>query len=108
VLLASYGTVDALLTADAEGPVTVPIRPPPAEILKVAHHGSDDPRLPELLELVRPRIAIVSVGSDNEYGHPTPATMAQLGDVPGLDIYRTDEDGRVTVETDGARISVVG
>ena len=62
VLLVSYGTVDALLTADAEGAVTVPIRPPPVEILKVAHHGSDDPRLRDLLELLRPRIAVVSVG----------------------------------------------
>jgi competence protein ComEC len=106
VLLASYGTVDVLLTADAEGAVTVPIRPPPAEILKVAHHGSDDPRLPELLELVRPRIAVVSVGSDNDYGHPTPATMAALAGAPGLAVYRTDEDGSVTIETDGARISV--
>jgi competence protein ComEC len=106
VLLASYGTVDALLTADAEGAVTVPIRPPPVEILKVAHHGSDDPRLPELLDLLRPSVAVVSVGSDNDYGHPTPATMAALGDAPGLAIYRTDEDGSVTIETDGTQISV--
>ena len=106
VLLVSYGTVDALLTADAEGAVTVPIRPPPVEILKVAHHGSDDPQLRDLLELLRPRIAVVSVGSENDYGHPTPATMAVLEDVPGLAVYRTDEDGRVTIETDGARISV--
>lgn len=106
VLLASYGTVDALLTADAEGAVTVPIRPPPVEILKVAHHGSDDPRLRELLELLRPRLAVVSVGSENDYGHPTPATMAVLEGVPGLAVDRTDEDGRVTIETDGVRISV--
>jgi len=61
VLLASYGEVDALLTADAEGGVTVPLRPPPAEILKVAHHGSADPFLPRLLDAVRPRVAVVSV-----------------------------------------------
>jgi competence protein ComEC len=106
VLLASYGSVDALLTADAEGDVTVPIRPPPAEILKVAHHGSADPRLPELLELVRPRIAVVSVGSRNDYGHPTPETMAALAAFQGLDVHRTDHDGRVTIETDGRLISV--
>ena len=79
VLLASYGSVDALLTADAEGNVTVPIRPPPVEILKVAHHGSADPALPQLLELTRPRVAVVSVGSRNDYGHPTPETMARAG-----------------------------
>ena len=106
VLVASYGEIDALLTADAEGNVTVPIRPPPAEILKVAHHGSADPFLPQLLELVRPRVAVVSVGARNDYGHPTPSALAALESVPGLDVYRTDRDGRVTIETDGHRISV--
>jgi competence protein ComEC len=107
VLVASYGEIDALLTADAEGNVTVPIRPPPAEILKVAHHGSADPFLPQLLALVRPRVAVVSVGARNDYGHPTPSALAALESVRGLEVYRTDRDGRVTIETDGQRISVV-
>jgi competence protein ComEC len=106
VLLASYGSVDALLTADAEGNVTVPLRPPQVEILKVAHHGSADSFLPGLLELVRPRIAVVSVGEGNDYGHPTAPTMAALAAFPGLAVYRTDRDGRVTIETDGDRIAV--
>ena len=106
VILASYGSVDALLTADAEGNVTVPLRPPPVEILKVAHHGSADERLPQLLALLRPRIAVVSVGSGNDYGHPAPSTTAALAAVPELDVYRTDRDGRVTIETDGERITV--
>jgi competence protein ComEC len=106
VILASFGNVDALLTADAEGNVTVPLRPPPVEILKVAHHGSADERLPQLLALLRPRIAVVSVGSGNDYGHPAPSTTAALAAVPELDVYRTDRDGRVTIETDGERISV--
>ncbi len=106
VLLASYGEIDALLTADAEGEVTVPIGPPPAEILKVAHHGSDDPLLPSLLDLVRPSVAVVSAGESNDYGHPTPSTMAALEAFPDLAVYRTDHDGAVTIETDGERISV--
>ena len=106
VILVSFGAVDALLTADAEGNVTVPIRPPPVEILKVAHHGSADPALPQLLELTRPRVAVVSVGSRNDYGHPTPETISALAAFPGLAVYRTDRDGRVTIETDGRRISV--
>ena len=106
VLLASYGDVDALLTADAEGDVTVPIRPPPAEILKVAHHGSSDPLLPSLLDLLHPSVAVVSAGEGN-HGHPTPETMAALDGFAGLAVYRTDEDGAVTIETDGRRISVV-
>jgi competence protein ComEC len=106
VLVASYGSIDALLTADAEGNVTVPLRPPQVEILKVAHHGSADSYLPGLLELVRPRVAVVSVGEGNDYGHPTAPTMAALAAFPDLDVYRTDRDGRVTIETDGKHISV--
>jgi competence protein ComEC len=106
VLLASYGSVDALLTADAESNVTLRLRPPPVEILKVAHHGSADDGLPELLELVHPAIAVMSVGAHNDYGHPAPSTLAALRDAPGLDVYRTDEDGRVVVESDGSRVTV--
>jgi competence protein ComEC len=106
VLVASYGRIDALLTADAEGDVTVPIRPPPVEILKVAHHGSADDSLPALLDLLDPEIAVVSVGRDNDYGHPTHSTMATLEGFSGLGVYRTDLDGRVTIETDGSRVSV--
>jgi competence protein ComEC len=106
VLLASYGSVDALLPADAEGNVTVPLRPPPIEILKVGHHGSADPDLPELLSLTRPRIAVVSVGARNDYGHPAPETVDALERAPGLAVYRTDRHGRVTIDTDGRQITV--
>jgi competence protein ComEC len=106
VLLASYGSIDALLTGDSEGDVTVPLRPPPVEILKVAHHGSVDDQLDELLALTRPRIALISLGADNDYGHPAPSTLATLGRVRGLAVYRTDTDGRIVVEADGERVSI--
>jgi competence protein ComEC len=106
VILASFGSVDALLPADAEGNITVPLRPPPVEILKVAHHGSADPDLPELLSLARPRIAVVSVGKRNEYGHPAPETVEALESAPALAVYRTDLHGRVTIESDGRQIAV--
>ena len=106
VVLASYGDVDALMTADAESDVTNRLRVPPVEILKVAHHGSADPGLPGLLDRIRPRIAVISVGADNDYGHPDPETVAALESAPGLALYRTDRDGRVVIESDGARISV--
>jgi competence protein ComEC len=86
--------------------VTLPLRPPPAEILKVAHHGSADAGLPALLDLVRPRVAVISVGAGNDYGHPAPSTVSALEALPRLDLYRTDEDGRVVLETDGRRVSV--
>jgi len=105
VLLVSYGSVDALLTADAESNVTLPLRPPPVELLKVAHHGSADEGLASLLSLLRPKVAVISVGTHNDYGHPTPSSLAALERCPGL-FYRTDEDGRVTVESDGERYVV--
>ena len=106
VVLASYGQVDVLMTADAESDVTGSLRTPPVEILKVAHHGSADPGLPSLLDRIRPRIAVISVGADNGYGHPDPGTVAALESVHGLALYRTDRDGQVVVESDGRRISV--
>ena len=106
VLLATYGSFDVLLTADAESEVTLPLRPPTVEVLKVAHHGSSDRGLPELLDVVDPRIAVISVGRGNDYGHPTPSTLAALAREPGLEVYRTDEDGRVVIESDGRSFSV--
>jgi competence protein ComEC len=106
VILASYGAVDALFTADAESNVTLPLRPPAVEILKVAHHGSEDAGLAPLLRMLRPRMAVVSVGEHNDYGHPAPSTIAVLAHFPGLSLYRTDEDGQVTVESDGKTVTV--
>ena len=106
VLVASYGQTDALFTADAESDVTGRLQLPPVEILKVAHHGSADAGLADELKELRPRIAVISVGAGNDYGHPTASTLATLGAVPGLALYRTDLNGRVVVESDGRRISV--
>jgi competence protein ComEC len=106
VLLASYGTTDVLLTADAESGVTsrLPLRP--VEVLKVAHHGSEDSGLPDLLRILRPRVAVISVGARNDYGHPRPETLAALAESPGLTTFRTDRDGRVIVESDGRSLRV--
>ena len=106
VLLVSYGAIDALLTADAESDVTRYLRLRPVEILKVAHHGSEDPGLPDLLRAVRPRVAVVSVGEGNDYDHPRPETVAALADVAGLFTLRTDLDGRIVVESDGRTLTV--
>ena len=106
VIVASYGRTDALFTADAESDVTGRLHLPPVEILKVGHHGSVDPGLEDLLGQIHPRIAVISVGAHNDYGHPSPPTLATLAAVPGLSVYRTDRDGRVVVESDGDRISV--
>lgn len=106
VLVATFGDFDALLTGDSESDVTLRLAPPPVELLKVAHHGSEDAGLPELLGLIRPRLAVIPVGSDNDYGHPTPETMTVLAAAPGLEVARTDLDGQIVVETDGVAFSV--
>jgi competence protein ComEC len=106
VALAAYGATDVLLTADAESDVLSRLSLRPVEILKVAHHGSEDPGLADLLRELRPRLAVISVGRDNDYGHPRPETIAALTASPGLETLRTDENGRIVVESDGQRIAV--
>ena len=76
--LVHVGRFDLLLPADAESDVTAPLSLPPVDALKVAHHGTDDPGLPDLLERLRPRVAVIEVGRRNTYGHPTPPTLAAL------------------------------
>ncbi len=106
VLLATYGKIDVLLSADAESPVTGRLPIGDVEVLKVAHHGSQDAGLGAELRELRPRIAVISCGRDNEYGHPHPETLAALAGSPGLAVYRTDRDGRVVVESDGRTLTV--
>jgi competence protein ComEC len=106
VVLVSYGSTDVLLPSDAESPVTLPLAIQPVELLEVAHHGSADDGVAQLLERLRPQIAVISVGRDNDYGHPTPSTLATLAEEPGLVVFRTDEDGRVVLESDGCSVTV--
>ena len=77
VILARWRRFSMLLTADAEAEA-VPIDPGPIDVLKVAHHGSDDAGLGALLDRTGPKLAVISVGADNPYGHPTPGTLATL------------------------------
>ena len=104
VLLVSDGDFDLLLSADAESDVLRRIELPQVEAMKVPHHGSDDPGLPEVLDRLRPQVAVIPVGH-NTYGHPTPSTVAALrAAVP--EVRRTDEDGTVRLHVHGARIRV--
>lgn len=73
-----------------------------ADVLKVGHHGSAYGSSPEFIRAVAPRYAIVSVGRHNLFGHPAPSTIATLQRA-GATIYRTDENGAVTIVSDGDR-----
>lgn len=96
VLLARWHSFSMLLAADAEAEA-VPLDPGPVDVLKVAHHGSEDAGLGALLDRTVPRLAVISVGADNPYGHPTPETLATLAD-HGVPTVRTDESGDVTID----------
>ena len=104
VALVESGDFDLLLPADAESDVTAAIPLPDVDALKVAHHGSDDPGLPALLERIRPEFAAIEVGADNTYGHPTPATLKALEAVDH--VYRTDRDGTVHLRFEHGRVAV--
>jgi len=104
VLHVRDGTFDLLLTADAESNVVAGLDLQVVEALKVAHHGSDDPGLPGLLQRLRPQAAVIEVGARNSYGHPTPSTLAALAHVPI--VRRTDRDGTVRISVRDGRMRV--
>ena len=71
-------------------------------MLKVAHHGSETSTSPQFLAAVAPEVAVISVGVDNTFGHPSPEVVERLIDRLGEDnVYRTDEDGTIEFITDG-------
>ncbi len=110
IVRARYGAVSALLTGDAEAEEEGWLldRDPGAvraTILKVGHHGSRTSTTPAFLEAVGPRVAVVSVGAGNGYGHPNPEVMARLT-ARGATVLRTDQLGTLVLRTDGERIGV--
>lgn len=104
VILVRWRDFSMLLCADAEAEA-VPVDPGPVDVLKVAHHGSDDAGLGALLDRTRPRLAVISVGAGNSYGHPTAGTLATLAQ-HGVRTLRTDRDGNVAIEVSRDRIEV--
>ena len=109
VLRVRSSGVSVLLTGDVEPEAqramlaTGAVRP--ADVLKVAHHGSAH-QAPELLAAVRPRVALVSVGADNDYGHPAATTLRDLSRA-GAAVARTDRHGTLVVAGTGHRLRVV-
>jgi competence protein ComEC len=93
-----------LLSADAESEALLPLALPDVDAMKVPHHGSSDPGLPDVLARLRPELAAIEVG-ENTYGHPAPSTLGALRRA-GVPVYRTDRDGTVTLSTgsDGAEV----
>ena len=107
VLRLDYGQTSFILTGDAESEAEadmiaagLPLR---ADVLKVGHHGSNGASSPAFIAAVAPRLAVIPVGADNKFGHPHPAVLERLS---GVEVLRTDQNGRIEVVSDGQRLSV--
>jgi competence protein ComEC len=104
VLRVTMGRFDLLLAGDipveAEQELLRTGLPLDAAILKVAHHGAGTSTSQAFLEAVDPRLAVISVGAENTFGHPADEVLARLS---GADcrILRTDQRGCVEIITDG-------
>ena len=74
-----------------------------ARILKVGHHGSNTSSQEEFLKTVQPEIAIISVGADNKFGHPSLRVIKRLERF-GAKVFRTDINGTVVIRSDGQEL----
>lgn len=111
VLNVHYGETSILLTGDAETYAESVMLANlskdelAATVLKLGHHGSSTSTSEAFLSAVSPKIAVVSVGKDNDYGHPNEETLALL-EQRGITLYRTDEQGMIKIVLDGTRATV--
>jgi competence protein ComEC len=105
IALVQFGDVRLLLTGDAEAPeeswlLAHAAQQLHADVLKVGHHGSSTSSSAPFLEAVNPRLALVSVGAGNSYGHPSERVMHDLL-ARGASVLRTDQLGTIVLRTDG-------
>lgn len=103
VLRIEYGQTAYLFTGDAEdvseeemlsSGVTLE-----SDLLKVGHHGSKSSSTVSFLQAVQPKYVVISVGTDNDYGHPTAKAV-------GAQVYRTDQQGTIIATSDGTSVSI--
>ena len=109
VLRIEYGSTSFLLTGDMEKTAEtdlvnsgVNLR---ADVLQVGHHGSSTSTGYLFLNSVLPEMAVISCGVNNKYGHPHEETLSILRDA-GVDVYRTDLQGTITIGSDGQNYTV--
>ncbi len=107
VLLVECAGKRALLTGDSTAAAELLYYEelPKIDVLKVAHHGSGGSNSAELLEAVRPKIALISCGEENDYGHPHNRVVQALQDL-GAEIYRTDRQGDLVVTLQDGNFAV--
>lgn len=109
VLRATFGERGFLLCGDIERAVEQEMlwanAVRPTDVLKVPHHGSRTSTTEEFVSAVHPAFALISAGFENSYGHPHPTVVQRLGEHHAT-ILRTDQEGLITVRTDGRRLAV--
>jgi len=105
----SYEEIAFIFTGDAdmqaEQEMVASNLPLEADILLMGHHGSNTSTSLEFLQVVEPEVAIYSAGLDNPYGHPYAEVLASVEN-EGAEVYGTDVNGTIIVETDGQEYSV--
>lgn len=103
-----YGDFKALLTGDAEFKTEKELLERDifidSDVLKVGHHGSKNSTSQDFLDVVSPEVAVIQVGENNRYHHPTAEVLGRLKNIK---VYRTDQDGRIEVKSDGKGYRVV-
>jgi len=108
VVKVTYGNTSFLLTGDAEAVSESQMVSKgldlSATVLKVGHHGSRTSTGDSFLNKVNPKFAVVSVGKENSYGHPTQEVMDRL-QTRGIPVYRTDENGTVVATSNGTDVT---
>jgi len=108
VLRVVYGDTSFLFTGDAERTAEADILEAgydlDSTVLKVGHHGSDTSTSYPFLREVMPEYAVIQVGKDNSYGHPTEDTLSRLRDAD-VKVYRNDLQGTIICTSDGTAVS---
>ncbi len=109
VLELRWRDVSVVLTGDigkaVEREIARAIPPAPLRVVKIPHHGSLSSSTVPFVTALHPQIAVVSAGRANHFGHPVPEVLDRYRAI-GAEIFRTDQDGAVMVETDGKSIAV--
>ena len=108
VLKVQFGSTSFLFTgdqeADAEKDLIASGADLKADVLKVGHHGSNTSTSYQFLWEVAPEYAVISCGTDNQYGHPHSETLSKLRDAD-CTVYRTDLQGDITCVSDGTTLT---
>ena len=109
VLELRWRDVSFVLTGDigkaVEAGVASALAPARLRVVKIPHHGSLTSSSAAFLAALHPQIAVASAGRANHFGHPVPEVLDRYRAI-GAEVFRTDQDGAVTVVTDGTSINV--